>query len=207
MSPGKRPPTPSTERIESLADGIFGFAMTLLVLNLALPGDVEPTGELLSKLLLGQIRNFYTYILSFLLLGSLWATHHRQHHFIIRTDVAHVWINIFMLMFVALIPFTTTLLSDFGNTVLAEFLFAVNLLVLGMLFLVNWLHATRYHRLIDDGLDADVIVDMTKRSFVLPAVSLAVLMMSPFLPSYASIIYLLYPILYWGPVFKHRRRK
>lgn len=207
MSPGKRPPAPSTDRVESLADGIFGFAMTLLVLNLSLPGSAGSTNEILSKLLLGQVRNFYTYILSFLLLGSLWATHHRQHHFIIRTDVVHVWLNIFLLMFVALVPFTTTLLSDFGNTALGEVIFALNLFILGLLFIFIWIHATRYHRLIDDDLDDAAIAGMTKRLLVLPAAPLAVLIVSPFLPSYASLLYVLMPILYWGPVFQRRRRR
>jgi len=204
MSSGRTPFDLSTDRVESLADGIFGFAMTLLVLNLSLPDRIEPTSAALSKLLLGQARNFYAYILSFLLLGNLWAAHHRQHQFINRTDTQHVWINIFLLMFVALVPFTTTLISDFGDTVLAEAIFALNLFLLSALFLFNWLHATRNHRLVNNDLDDATIRVMTRRMLVLPAVPLLVLVVCPFFPSYSSFLYVLIPVLYWRRVFRRR---
>ncbi len=203
MSPKKKPAAPPASRVESLTDGIFAFAMTLLVLNLTLPDQLDPTSEVLSRLLTGQAKNFYTYVLSFLLLGNLWATHHRQHHFIIRTDIQHVWIHIIMLMFVALVPFSTTLLSDFSTTVLADVLFDLNLLVLGVLFLINWMHATHNHRLVDPDLDPAVISEMRTRNLILPSVSVLALILSFFLPGYSSYLFLLVPLLYWGPFFRH----
>jgi len=70
----------TTHRIEALTDGIFAIAMTLLVLNLALPETGN--GPELHKLLIGQTHKFFSYALSFLLLALYWVLHHRQFHFI-----------------------------------------------------------------------------------------------------------------------------
>jgi hypothetical protein len=78
----------TTHRIEALTDGIFAIAMTLLVLNLALPetgNGLTQTVEL-HKLLIGQTPKFFSYALSFLLLAIYWVLHHRQFHFIKRTE-------------------------------------------------------------------------------------------------------------------------
>ncbi|MBU4548378.1 MAG: DUF1211 domain-containing protein, partial [Euryarchaeota archaeon] len=63
----------NTSRIQTLIDGIFAFAMTLLVLNLEIsdfPSDV--TDATLSTFLIGMIPKFYVYGLSFILLAVFW---------------------------------------------------------------------------------------------------------------------------------------
>lgn len=86
----------TTHRLEALADGIFAIAMTLLVLNLALPESGKGLAELRS-LLLGQLDKFFSYAVSFILLAILWVRHHEQFHYIKRTDGRHLWINVFFL--------------------------------------------------------------------------------------------------------------
>ena len=104
----------TTRRIEALADCIFAFAMTLLVLTLTLP-DVMQTKLSLSQLLVAQWPKFFNYALSFLLLAVFWVIHHQQFHVIRRTDSRHVWINVGILMFVALMPFSTDVVGDYGG--------------------------------------------------------------------------------------------
>ncbi|MBC8276260.1 MAG: DUF1211 domain-containing protein, partial [Chloroflexi bacterium] len=127
----------TTRRIEALADGIFAIAMTLLVLTLTLP-DMAQTKLSLSQLLADQWPKFFNYALSFVLLAIFWIVHHQQFHVIRRTDRGHVWINIGILMFVALMPFSTDVVGSYGNETLAELLFSANLMILGLLFLLNW---------------------------------------------------------------------
>lgn len=121
----------TTRRIEALADGIFAFAMTLLVLTLTLP-DATQTKLSLSQLLADQWPKFFNYALSFALLAIFWIVHHQQFHFIRRTDRTHIWINIGILMFVALVPFTTDVAGDYSRQTIAELLFSGNLLILGL---------------------------------------------------------------------------
>jgi uncharacterized membrane protein len=163
-----------TQRIESLTDGIFSIAMTLLVLNLALPeigADLTPTTELY-ELLFGQTHEFFNYALSFILLAIFWSVHHRQSHFIKRTDRTHLWINICSLMFVAMVPFSTSLIGDYPDETVAKLFFDLNLFILGSLNVLNWTYATKDYRLVDRSLDPRRIAIGNRRDAVIPVVAL-----------------------------------
>ena len=191
----------STGRIEALTDGIFAFAMTLLVLTLTLP-DATETRLGLSDLLIAQWPKFFNYALSFLLLAVFWVVDHRQFNFIRRTDGRHVWINIGILMFVALMPFTTDVVGDYSHQTLAEVLFSGNLFVLGLLFLLNWWYACYHHRLVAPDLDRKIIVTGIRANFVTPVVALVSMGLSVILPSWALWVYMLIPIIQLHPWFR-----
>src|SRR4030065_2930725 len=159
----------TTRRIEALADGIFAISMTLLVLTLTLP-DMMDTKLSLSQLLAEQWPKFFNYALSFLLLAVFWMVHHQQFHVIRRTDRIHVWINIGILMFVALMPFSTDVVGDYSGETLAELVFSGNLMILGLLFLLNWWYGCRDQRLVDPDLDRETIIKGIRRSCVTPCI-------------------------------------
>jgi uncharacterized membrane protein len=197
-------PGMTTHRIEALADGIFAIAMTLLVLNLALPEAGKGlTG--LHSLLFGQLDNLFCYALSFVLLAIFWIRHHQQFHFIKRTDGKHLWINIFFLMFVALMPFSTSLVGDYSNEPLAEVFFGSNIFMLSMLLLCSWTYATNHHRLVDPSLDAPRIALAKKRGTVTMLVAVLAMGLSFVNPQISSLAYLLIPV-FLG-VLEHQHRK
>ena len=193
----------STDRIQALADGIFAFAMTLLVVNLSFPDEVDQTNVAnLSNLLYSQMHRFFNYALSFLLLSIFWIVHHQQFHVIKRSDQRLLWINIFILMFVALMPFSTDLVGDFSQTIEAKVFFAGNMLILGSLFLVNWAYATGNHRLVNPDMEKDAIARGIRRNLISPAVSLLVIAISFFIPHYSLYFYLLIPVIQALPWFR-----
>ena len=194
---------PSTRRIEALADGIFAFAMTLLVLTLTLP-DAAQTKLGLSQLLAGQWFKFFNYALSFALLAIFWIIHHQQFHVIRRTNGAHLWINIGILMFVALVPFSTDVAGDYSGQMLAELLFSGNLLILGLLFLLNWVYACDNHRLVDPELSQQAIVRGTRRNCIMPGVAATSMIVSVIVPVWGLTVYLLIPIIQLLPWFRGR---
>jgi hypothetical protein len=63
----------SKSRLDALTDGVFAFAMTLLVVKFDLPEDFHATSaaELVSALL-GLGGTFVAYVVSFLVLASFW---------------------------------------------------------------------------------------------------------------------------------------
>ena len=104
----------TTIRLETLTDGVFAIAMTLLVLNLRFPvTKAGLTERELEQIVFGQSNVFFNYFLSFILLALFWMLHHQQFHFFRKTDRSHIWINIFILMFVALLPFSASLVGPF----------------------------------------------------------------------------------------------
>ena len=197
-------PGMTTHRLEALADGIFAIAMTLMVLNLALPEAGKGLTELHS-LLFGQLDKFFCYALSFVLLAVFWISHHQQFHFIKRTDGKHLWINIFFLMFVALIPFSTSLVGDYSQEPLAEVFFGSNIFMLSMLLLCSWTYATNHHRLVDPSLDAPRIALAKKRGAATMLIAVLAIGLSFINPQISSFAYLLIPVLLG--VLKYRQQK
>jgi uncharacterized membrane protein len=65
----------SKARLDTLSDGIFGVAMTLLILDVRLPDDFHPrdAGELLQGLA-SLWPKFFPYLLSFSVLGLRWLS-------------------------------------------------------------------------------------------------------------------------------------
>lgn len=197
----------TTQRIENLTDGIYSIAMTLLVLNLALPEmgvDLTPSTEL-HELLSKQTHEFLNYILSFILLAIFWSMHHQQFHFIKRTDHTHLWINVFILMFVAMVPFTTSLIGDYPDETIAKLFFGLNLFILGSLNALNWTYATKNYRLVDRGLNPRRIAVGNRRDAVIPGVILLAMVLSLITPHWSPCTYLLIPIMLAHPWFRHKK--
>ncbi len=198
----------SVQRIETLTDGIFAIAMTLLVLTITLPKKgMDLTEVKLHKLLLGQAQEFFNYVLSFLLLAVFWVVHHRQFHCIRHTDTRHLWINIMFLMAVSFVPFSTSLAGDFPNECVAELFFSANMFIIGMLLCGNWAYATKNHRLVDPDLSRGYIAAGMRRSVVLPFVSFLAIMVSLISPSLSSYVFLLIPIILSYVNFKRKFEK
>ena len=100
-----------TDRLETLADGVFAIAMTILVFEITVP-DLA-TGELdqLGSKLLALWPKLLAYVISFIVLGIFWIGHHNQFAFIRRANRTFLWLNIVFLMLIAFIPFSAALLG------------------------------------------------------------------------------------------------
>jgi uncharacterized membrane protein len=91
-------------RILALVDGIFAVAMTLLVLDLKLPEGVTLNNDLeVWRQLLAVAGRFWTYVLSFIVLGMYWVGHHALFHSVHRVNRTLLWLNLLFLLFVTLV--------------------------------------------------------------------------------------------------------
>lgn len=195
-TPERATPWLTTKRIETLTDGVFAIAMTLLVLNLHVPVVKEVLApQALPQALLNLSPHFFAYTLSFVLLAVFWIVHHRQFHQIKRADERLLWINVVILMFVALIPFSTSLMGEYENAQIAAVFFEVNMMFAGLALYVNWWYATAGHRLVDEDLDARRIARAGMRNLLVPGVSVIAIGVSFVTPSYSTMAYLLIPFI------------
>lgn len=145
-------------RLEALTDAVFAIVMTLLVLEISIPVIEESVlqAELPRRLLeLGP--KLYSYVLSFIVLGLLWNLHHISFHSIKRCDAGLVWLNIIFLMFIALIPFSTSLIGDYGTEHISFAVYASNVLLAITMRLIIWTYATGKYRLVDSDIDPRVV--------------------------------------------------
>ena len=185
-------------RIESLTDGIFAFGMTLLVLGVGYPVSVQAFASMpVSRILLSSVPYFVLYMVSFLILAAFWVSHHAQFHHIRYVDRSLLWLNIITLMFVAFIPFTSSLAGFFYGSLLAAAVFESHLLVVGLLFHLQWRYATGNHRLVDPALDGWIIRRIWWATLVIPVFSLAGLFLTALRIHESVFIYFLVPVVLW----------
>ena len=187
----------SSNRLEALTDGVFAIAMTLLVLGLDVPSlPRDQGGEGLMKALLELALPLAKYALSFLLLGAFWVLHVRQIHHIRRVDVAFLWLGMASLLLIALVPFSTSLVSDFPGLDASEPFFHLNILGISSLFALQWVHATRDRRLVSPELQ-DEIIELDRRlNLIIPAIALVGLATANLGDFESNLLYAAAPFLF-----------
>jgi len=154
------------DRLAALSDGVFAFAMTLLVIDIRVPetGSVHSEAELWAALLALAPR-FVMYLMSFLTLGIFWVGQQTQLNQFARTDRDLSWLHILFLAAVAMLPFTTSLLAEFIDFRVALLIYWANILVLGIVLLAGWQYAWR-HALIKEGTGPEIAAAFRRRVVV-----------------------------------------
>jgi uncharacterized membrane protein len=187
-------------RVEALTDGIFAVAMTLLVLDIKVPEAQQATGAANLPLnLLALVPKVLSYIISFIILGVYWVGHHAQLAFIHRADRPLLWINIVFLLWVALVPFSTALLSEYSNTRMAIGIYGGNLIAIGLTLALHWWYATAGSRHVDPAIDRALVRGAMYRTLMGPFVYLLAILLSFIKVELSLILYALVPILYILP--------
>lgn len=174
----------TTGRIQNLTDSVFAIAMTLLLLNLAIPASFE--SQNIPELFAALWPQFLTYFLSFMALSTFWVGHHNHFHFIQHSNRKFLWINIFFLSFIVLIPFSTGILRSFYNDEFAIFAYGTNLIICGIGMYWYWSYATNHHRLVTPELSEKTIMVMKDR-ILIPIILAVVTMLCSFISPLLSL--------------------
>jgi uncharacterized membrane protein len=140
----------SKARLETLSDGVFAIAITLLVLTISAPTDYDDLGAQL----LERRASLAAYVVSFFVIGVMWLNHHTIFATFARVDRPLYYLNLAVLLTVVLVPYPTGILGealsqDKGETVAAvaySGLMAVQACCWGAL----WLYASTGRRLLED---------------------------------------------------------
>lgn len=182
-------------RLETLADGIFAIAMTLLVLSIEVPTlPSDATALMISEYVFNTlIPQISIYVLSFALLAVFWMNHHI--FFVIkRTNTTLLWINIFWLMSIAIFPFSTSMMGKYGVFQLSQIIFDINMLIIGILSYVNWIYAAKKGLIIENIIP---YADKIKLSFLfLPILSIIAILISFIIPYGSIFVFILIPTLF-----------
>jgi uncharacterized membrane protein len=97
-------------RLEAFSDGVFAIVITLLILDIRFP-DVEYSQ--FAATLVSVLPRILAYVMSFIIIGLYWVTHHNSMHAMKKTDRGFLWLNILLLLCVSFIPFPTSLLGRY----------------------------------------------------------------------------------------------
>jgi uncharacterized membrane protein len=156
----------SVERLAALSDGIFAFAMTLLVLDLRVPALAAIHSEHdLGLGLTALAPRLVMYLMSFLTLGIFWVGQQTQLNHLDSSNLRLSWIHIAFLFFVSITPFSTALLAEFTSYRIALIVYWMNILFLGSALYVSWGCAMR-SGLVKDDIPPEVPAAVCRRILI-----------------------------------------
>jgi len=187
-------------RVNAFSDGVIAIAVTLLVLEIRPPAD---THRLLHGL--GALwPSYMAYGLTFMLLGQVWANHHVMFDQIRRADRLVLFLNTVLLMDVAFMPFTASVLAqafrDGAGERTVVILHGVAFEVAALLFNGIWWHARAGRRLLDDSIDASGVRAITRRfQLALGWIAIGTALGAVFRPLGVAVIGSFIPY-YWLPI-------
>lgn len=160
-----------TGRLEAFSDGVFAVAITLLVLNIKIPGLDLPTGQLpddkkLLRILAVEWPMLVAYATSFATIGVMWINHHRLFQHIKRIDTGLMLLNLLLLALIVFIPVPTALLAEYlprldAHT--AAIVYTGTYVVTACCFNVLWRYASYHHRLLGKNIDAQGVAAISRQ--------------------------------------------
>jgi TMEM175 potassium channel family protein len=143
-----------TTRLEAFSDGVFAIAITLLVLEIAVPAGSEND-------LLGAVRDqwpsYLGYLVSFATIGAVWLKHTVIADLMPHTDGTFLRLNLLLLLLVSFLPFPTKLMAEHleantGAARVAVVFYGVVLLLIALVVFSLWKYAL-VEGLVDPTLD------------------------------------------------------
>ena len=148
-------------RLEAFSDGVFAIAITLLVLEIAVPAvrEIHTSGDALSGI--GHEWPVYlAYFVSFMTIGAVWIEHSALVDALAHVDGVFMRLNLVLLLFCAFLPFPTRMMTDWAGVKDAERIavvfYGIVLLVMVLMLILLGRHAER------EGLYGDDLADERK---------------------------------------------
>ena len=183
--------------------------MTLLVLDIAIPATQQSANHLLDALL-HQWPGYLGYLISFSTVGAIWLGHNAVTDYLDRADVTLLRLNLLLLLFVALLPFPTHLLSSYVGIDRAErvavTVYGITLLVTAALLSLLWRYALHVGLIRPDSTDEEVTLLTHRLTPGLAGYAVAILV-GLFFPVVALFGYLLIAFFFIIPLPVPWRRR
>jgi uncharacterized membrane protein len=120
-------------RLEAFSDGVIAIILTIMVLELKVPHESD------TPALLKLTPVFFDYTLSFIVVAIMWVNHHHFMHAVRSVTTVLLWLNINLLFWMSLIPFSTAWMGDHPGAQLPVALYGLDLTFCSIAFwLLRW---------------------------------------------------------------------
>ncbi|MCD0481924.1 DUF1211 domain-containing protein [Streptacidiphilus sp. ASG 303] len=144
-------------RVEAFSDGVFAIAITLLILEIKVPPHA---GDHLWRALAQQWPSYAAYVVTFLVIGIMWANHHTVFGYVARVDRTLVFLNLLLLLVVAALPWPAALLAEYLRdgraSHVAAAVYSGFMVMHAVTFAALWWWLTRNGHLLDPKVDVAV---------------------------------------------------
>ena len=169
-----------TGRLEAFSDGVFAVAITLLVLNIKIPGIDLPLNKLphdtdLWHRLGEEWPMLAAYVTSFATIGIMWLNHHRLFVHIKRINTVLVLLNLSLLLFIVFVPVPTALLAEYvelPDQHAAAIVYSGTFVLTACCFNLLWRYASYHNRLLGKDVDSRAIQAISRQYLFGPLVYL-----------------------------------
>jgi uncharacterized membrane protein len=174
-------------RFEGFSDAVFAIALTLLIVEIKVPGS--PQGPQGYSNLLGamaeQWREHLALILCYLVIGAYWVQHHYSGRIYDKSDHWFSVLNLVFLLAVVVIPYPIRvwcfhLGTEFEGT--ASITLAIGLALTACAWMAKWFYGLPGRRVMDQRLAPDFLRQMTRRygfAALIQMAAVPVAMMAP----------------------------
>jgi TMEM175 potassium channel family protein len=119
-----------TGRLEAFSDGVIAVIITIMVLELKAPEEVE------WQALRQMLPTLLAYVLSFVFLGIYWNNHHHLLHVTERISGGVMWANLHLLFWLSLVPFVTAWMGEHEESPVPAAAYGGVLLMCGVAFTI-----------------------------------------------------------------------
>jgi uncharacterized membrane protein len=186
-----------SNRVEAFSDGVFSIAITLLVLELAIPAI---RGGFASDLASEWI-SYVAYLAGFGSIGVLWMGHHTVFSRIRGVDAGLLWRNLVLLLTVSVVPFPTAVIASAFRvgTERDQAAAVAAYAVVGMASGVAWMLLFGYlrvHRNLVDPETDPKFFRLAEPILTIVGYGLSALVGWYLSPGAALVIFLVFPVLY-----------
>src|SRR4051812_46787023 len=166
------------DRFEGFSDAVFAIALTLLIVEIKVPGSPEgPHGYSdLARAMAEQWREHLALVLCYVVLGAYWLQHHYSGRIYARSDHWFSAINLLFLLAIVVIPYPIRVWCfhlGTGFEPLASVTLAAGFALTACTWMAKWFYGMPGGRVMDERLEPDFLRQMTRRFGIATLVQLA----------------------------------
>ncbi|MBW4888834.1 DUF1211 domain-containing protein [Mucilaginibacter sp. HMF5004] len=121
------------DRIILFSDAVFAIAITLLIIEIKVPEIHEHSSN--AAILQGLYNltpKFIGFIISFFVIAVFWRSHHRVFGFVNQYSEKLIWLNIFFLFSIVLMPFSSAYYSEYSGLNIPYYFYNCNIILTGI---------------------------------------------------------------------------
>jgi uncharacterized membrane protein len=167
------------DRLKGFTDGVLAIVITILVLGIDLPEDHKFSEQGLLSFLLRIEWDVLMYAVSFWLIAAFWVQHHAVFQYLRHCNRSLLWLNIFFMFPLTLVPFLTKLKLVYRHDAILIPFFGAAFIACGLMLFGIWRYAISRPELTGrPNIDPAVIRSMSQRILIGPLVSLVAIGLS-----------------------------
>src|SRR3954470_1320050 len=165
-------------RFEGFSDAVFAIALTLLIVEIKVPGSPDgPQGySSLAKAMLEQWHEHLALILCYVVIGAYWLQHHYSGRIYAKSDHGFSALNLVFLLAIVVIPYPIRawcyhLGTPFEQT--GAMTLVVGLALTACTWMAKWFYGMGGRRIMDERLAPDFLRQMTRRYSIATLIQIA----------------------------------